>query len=174
MRMIRSRAAERGARWDNVKGLVFKAFVIQERGFHGAAGNTYSSIYLWSDEREAARFLMGSGFQSVVDMFGRPPIDIWLPVDFREGPSAHARFLVREDIQLRGGVDREEELLNQIKENELVAKSPDTHLALAGLDVSTWRLVRFVLRSTPPESGPTKGVFEVLYLARPRVSAGQR
>uniref|UniRef100_UPI001ABC3A22 DUF4865 family protein n=1 Tax=Variovorax paradoxus TaxID=34073 RepID=UPI001ABC3A22 len=39
MEAIRRRAAQRGPLWDDTEGLVFKAFVAQERGRHRALGH---------------------------------------------------------------------------------------------------------------------------------------
>ena len=70
MAVIRRRAEQLGPLWDRAEGLLFKAFIAQERGL--ATGNVYASVYLWADPLKAADFLLGEGFQKVLDSFGRP------------------------------------------------------------------------------------------------------
>ncbi|WP_422089170.1 DUF4865 family protein [Variovorax sp.] len=53
-------AGRRGPIWDDTEGLVFKAFVSQERGQHGAAGHLYASVYLWLDTQAPRAFSWGS------------------------------------------------------------------------------------------------------------------
>lgn len=73
LQIIRQRAAERGPLWDTTPGLLFKAFVLQQAGRHGATGNVYGSVYLWADPAAAVRFIASERFDSVIRSFGRPP-----------------------------------------------------------------------------------------------------
>jgi len=57
MSTIRERGRTRGLLWDHAEGLAFKAFALRERGQHGAHHNAYTSIYLWLNEDEAAKFV---------------------------------------------------------------------------------------------------------------------
>jgi hypothetical protein len=165
--LIRSRAAQRGAAWDNTEGLVFKAFIFQEKGKLGAAGHAYSSVYLWNSERAAAAFLMGNRFQGVIDMFGHPQIETWLPLDARRGSARDARFMYREDVLLQGGDDREAELQEEAQRSKALAKDTEIHTVVTAVDVLNWRLVRFVLTSQVPDLLTNRKIYEVLYLAQP-------
>jgi hypothetical protein len=89
MGIIRERAARRGPLWDATEGLGFKAFVARERGRYGATANVYSAVYLWLDVEQTADFFMGSRFQNVIDDFGRPDVETWLPLDARVALAAH-------------------------------------------------------------------------------------
>ena len=100
MNVIRRRAAQLGPLWDHAEGLLFKAFIAQEHG-----GNVYSSVYLWADPLQAADFLLGERFQKVLDSFGRPHIESWLPLDVQRGPAQNALSLYREEWALEPGVD---------------------------------------------------------------------
>ena len=71
---IRQRAAAKGPQWDAWPGLACKAFVLQEKGRHGAEGNLYASVYLWHEAAAATAFLAGEAFQGVIDSFGRPAV----------------------------------------------------------------------------------------------------
>ena len=95
MGVIRRRAAQLGPLWDNAEGLLFKVFIAQEHG-----GNVYSSVYLWADPLQAADFLLGERFQKVLDSFGRPHVESWLPLDVQRGPAQGALSLYREEWPL--------------------------------------------------------------------------
>lgn len=170
---IRERAAARGPLWDAVPGLGFKAFGLRERR-RGAAGNAYALFYLWIDAAATADFAMGDGFQTVIDGFGRPSIDLWLPIDARRGPAAAVErtaaplWLVREDADLPDTADRPAVRAAQTEHNRVLAAQPHTLAVVSAVDVSAWRTVRLHLTTSEPatqQAGAT--VWEVLYLARP-------
>ncbi|AZD01477.1 DUF4865 family protein [Pseudomonas chlororaphis] len=171
MGVIRHRAADRGPLWDEVDGLLFKVFAGQERGVHGARHNLYASIYLWADPAGAARFLMGSGFDSVIDSFGRPHIESWLPLDWRRGRANQARTLYRESLAIDPLADRARLLAEQVEHNQRLADDPDTFAVFVALDLQAWELVRFTLSASAPDSARGAERYEVLYLARPGIAS---
>ena len=83
--LIRARIMARGPTWDAAPGLIFKAFTLEDRS-RGASENAYSSFYLWRDAGAAAAFFAGPGFAAVMQAFGRPRTDLWLPFDVQTGP----------------------------------------------------------------------------------------
>lgn len=167
MGVIRRRAAQLGPLWDHTEGLLFKAFIAQERG--QAAGNVYASVYLWADPLQAADFLLGERFQKVLDSFGRPHIESWLPLDVQRGPAQSALSLYREEWALEPGADRAEVLAEGKRRNQQLADSPDTFAVFLALDVQAWRLIRITL-SCQALSAEHPGMgYQVLYLARPGI-----
>ncbi|XAH24339.1 DUF4865 family protein [Xylophilus sp. GW821-FHT01B05] len=168
MQLIRTRAARRGPLWDATEGLVLKAFVAQDRGRFGATGKLYASVYLWRDEAAAASFLMGERFQAVIDSFGRPGVETWLPLDARAGhASAKAVSLYREEQTLDAAADRAALQADEAARNQRIAVQPDTVAVWTALDLQAWRLLRFTLSSAPPDAARGGVVYEVLHLARP-------
>lgn len=146
---IRARIAERAAAWEAVPGLIVKAFTLEDRA-RGAAANAYSSLYLWSDLSAATAFLAGPGFRSVVEAFGRPRVEMWLPFDVQFGAAETSRS-VSEETRLVGS----EEDVGDLHETER-ARSRDLAgqhgclLTIVGLDTAEWRLTRFTLRADTP------------------------
>ncbi|WP_454909254.1 DUF4865 family protein [Variovorax gossypii] len=169
MQVIRQRATRRGPIWDDTEGLVFKAFVAQERGQHGAAGHLYASVYLWLDTQAPARFLMGERFQSVIDSFGRPSVETWLPLDARAGAGSarKALSLYREEQAINAAADRAALHATEAEANRQLAVQADTVAVWSVLDLAAWRLVRFTLSARPVEAVDGATAYEVLYLARP-------
>lgn len=168
MQIIKNRAATRGPEWDNAAGLAFKAFVMRERGRHGAAGNVYASVYLWQDPAAAAAMLTGPRFENVIASFGRPVIETWMPLDLQLGPSQAAGWLLREDINIPEATHLASFRQDEISRNSEIAQRQATLAVFSGLDPLTWRLSRFTLSAAPPATPGT--CYEILYLAAP----GQR
>ena len=164
MGVIRRRAEQLGPLWDHAEGLLFKAFIAQERG--QATGNVYASVYLWADALQAADFLLGERFQKVLDSFGRPHIESWLPLDVQQGPARHALSLYREQWSLEPGADRAGILAEEKRRNQQLADSPDTFAVFLALDVQAWRLVRITLSAKPLQMDHPGTGYQVLYLAQ--------
>ncbi|WP_110948237.1 DUF4865 family protein [Pseudomonas bohemica] len=167
MQVIRHRARQRGPIWDTAEGLVLKAFVSQERGQNGALGNLYASVYLWLDPTAAASFLTSDKFISVIDSFGRPAIETWLPLDARRGPARQPAWLYREELALNAAGDMTALPARESARNRHLAEQPETVAAWTVLDLKDWRLVRFQLCSGPPAASPDATVYHVLHLAAP-------
>ncbi|NVZ20574.1 DUF4865 family protein [Pseudomonas costantinii] len=166
MGVIRQRAAQLGPLWDHTEGLLFKAFIAQERGQGPGVGNLYASVYLWSDPLQAADFLLGERFQKVLDSFGRPPIESWLPLDVQRGPAQNALSLYREEWPLEPGADRAGILAQEKLRNQQLADSRDTFAVFLALDVQAWRWVRITLSAKALDAGHPGTGYQVLYLAQ--------
>jgi hypothetical protein len=171
--LIRQRAARNGPPWDDTPGLGFKAFVLRERGGHGADGHVYASVYLWLDERAATDFIVGERFQNVIEGFGRPAVETWLPLAARaaHAPSAGhdgiARTLYREDLAVAEGADRRALRADEVRRQDDLLERPDTVAVVTSLDVANWRLLRLILSSAEPDATRAGIAYEVLHLARP-------
>lgn len=173
MSLIRHRAADRGPLWDELPGLVFKVFAGRERGVHGARHNLYASVYLWADPAAAGQFLMGQAFDAVIDSFGRPSIDSWLPLDWRPGRVAQARTLYREALPIDPLVERELLLAAEVERNQAIAADADTCAVFVALDLHAWELVRFTLSASAAVPRAGAEAYEVLYLAQPGLAAAR-
>ncbi|AMP00058.1 hypothetical protein CAter282_2199 [Collimonas arenae] len=170
MQQIRDRATTLGPKWDAIEGMIFKAFIAQERGVNGAAGNLYGAVYLWQDADATARFLMGERFQGVIDSFGRPQVENWLPLDARIGPAQKALSLYREESPIDAAADRTALLVAEQERNRRIAAQPDSVAVWTVLDVNAWRLIRFRMSSQAPDVAKGAAVYEILYLAKPGLS----
>lgn len=161
MGVIRRRAAQLGPLWDQTEGLLFKAFIAQESG-----GSVYSSLYLWADPLQAADFLLGARFQKVLDSFGRPHIESWLPLDVQRGLAPTALSLYREEWPIEPGADRAERVTQEKLRNRQLADSSDTFAVFLALDVQAWRLVRFTVSAKALDPEHSGIGYQVLYLAQ--------
>jgi hypothetical protein len=169
MEIIRRRVAERGPQWDDTEGLICKLFATQQRNRHGAAGNAYASIYLWSDSDAAVRCLIGERFQAVIDSFGRPQIETWLPLDARRGGAKQALSAYRDERALSAATDRVALYAGEVERNREIAARPDTVAVWAALDLYAWKLIRFTVSSAPADPARGGEVYDVLHMARPEM-----
>ncbi|MCC8395579.1 DUF4865 family protein [Paraburkholderia sp. MMS20-SJTR3] len=167
MAVIRERGRNRGVLWDKTEGLAFKAFALRERGRHGAQHNAYTSIYLWLEEGAVAQFVTGPRFKPVLESFGRPPIQTWLPIDVRVGHSGAALSIYREDLPVPERTDLVSLRVSETARNAEVAAHADTIAAVVGLDVQNWRLARFILSSQPLHEVEQGVGYEIAHLAAP-------
>ncbi len=79
MEALRERIPQIGARFDDLPGLGFKAFLFRKQGKNGSPVNQYAPFYVWNDQTAANRFLWeGGGFDGVVRAYGRPIVQTWL------------------------------------------------------------------------------------------------
>lgn len=167
MGLIRRRAAELGPLWDETQGLILKAFIAEEHGVFGAQANLYSSVYLWSDPGAAAGFLMDERFQRVIDSFGRPEIEAWLPLDLQPGKALQARALYREALPVAPEADRVRLLATEVERNQAIVRQDDTVAVFLALDSAAWQLIRITLSASEPDRHRAGKAYEVLYLAQP-------
>lgn len=171
MDKLARRAASLGPDWDDAPGLGFKAFVAQRRGENGAANNAYSSLYLWLDDEAASDFITGERFQKVIDGFGRPAIETWLPLDIHLGSATNARSVYREDILIDPVTDFSALKRSESERNTAVVKQPGTYAAVTAIDLANWRLSRFQLSADAARTPAQGSAFDILHLARPGIPA---
>ncbi len=165
--LIRSRARERGALWNDMPELYFKGFLLRERGRFGADASSYSSLYLWRTDDAFRNFLVSGRYKVVTDSFGRAEIETRFTVDARKGPASRALFLYKEEQSIPIDADISSVLAAEIARNRRLAERPDTAAAVVGIDPAKWIIARLLL-STQEPGGEGRGVaYEVLHLAQP-------
>lgn len=182
MQIIRHRVATKGAALDGRNGLGFKAYAIRERGVDESPVNLYAPFYLWTSTASAADFLAGPAamFRGIVDSFGRPRVNSWLPVGVASGPVPGAQ--VRTARLWTKAIPETDDLTDTAHRLAAatagLAERPEVHVAVAGIDVSAWQTALFVTASTPPpdpgapgtatsadHSGGTLATYQVLHVS---------
>ncbi|MFE0017122.1 DUF4865 family protein [Mesorhizobium sp. NPDC059054] len=171
MDKLARRAASLGPDWDDTLGLGFKTFIAQRRGENGAINNAYSSLYLWLEDEAASDFITGERFQKVIDGFGRPAIETWLPLDIHLGSATGARAVYREDVLIDPVTDFSALKRSESERNTSIVSQAGTYAAVTAIDLANWRLSRFRL-SAEAASTPERGsAYDILYLANPGIPA---
>ena len=166
--LIRTRAKDLAPLWDDVPELLFKAFLLRERGRDGATANSYSSFYVWHGDDGFLELLAGGRFDTVVNSFGRPEIRIRTVLHARRGRGRAARFALKEELDIPIDADLHAIYAAEIERNTEVAARPDTVVAAVGVDPLTWRVTRFHVSEQAP-AGEDGTRYEVLHLAKPLI-----
>lgn len=165
--IIRARAQRIAAEWDAVPDLHFKAFLLREKGQHGAGASSYSSLYLWKREEALRDFLTSGRFRVVTNSFGRPALDARLPIDVRRGPAREAKIAVIEEVAIPLDADPTEFLVEEAGRNRALAHRPEIVAAVTAVDTKDWRVLRAVLAESPTSALPGGTPYQVLHLAKP-------
>ena len=170
MSTIRQRVVEKAGRYDSYPGLVFKAFVMTERGdwrLGEAARNFYGAFYLWQSGEAALDFLRSSDFAAVCQAFGRPDVKTWQVLDSLNpnGDSIAAATLERRVLP------RDTRPVDAVGSIGGLRRLDGAPLAgFTGLDPATWQLYRLGLwpqESEIPASASQGRRFEVLHISAP-------
>ena len=168
--LIRSRIRERGPDWDAVPDLYFKAFLLRERGQHGARTHSYSLQYLWRHDG-AFRGFLDERFMVVADDFGRPQIHTQFALDARRGSARTARFAYRQQIEIPSETDLNEAYAREIELNRKRAVQPGMLFAAVGVDTRDWKFTRVQFSENELTDKDAGTPFQILYLARPQFEA---
>lgn len=176
--IIRSRAKERGALWNDVPELYFKGFLLREKGRFGAIASSYSSLYLWRTDEAFRNFLVNGRYKVVTDSFGRADIQTRFSLDARRGPSSDARFIYKRELSIPIDADLTAAFAAEIARNREAAERPGTVAAIVGVDPQSWTITRILLSDREPAGEGDAVAYEVLHLAQPLLnslpSAGAR
>jgi hypothetical protein len=169
MGIIRHRVATRGSRTDDFPGLGIKAYLVRERGRDGSPVNQYAPFYLWAELSGMNQFLFGAGFHAISTDFGRPSVRTWHGIAFSDGPEcAAAPSAATRTIQSIDPGRALGELTGSIvAETADAAAQPGVTCSAAGIDPSTWQLVRMTLWSGPVPDDVPGDRYSVLHVSQP-------
>jgi hypothetical protein len=158
---------ERGAVWDAVPELYFKAFLLREASRFGAIANNFSSLYLWPHDKAFRDWLVRGGYKIVTDPFGRAEIETFFALDAFRGKAGEARFLYRDDIAIAFDADLTDAFAREIERAREDATQPDVVAAIVGLDPRNWKFVRVLLSEAEPDASARGVAYQVAHLSRP-------
>ena len=165
--IIRNRAARRGAVWDDVPELYFKAFLLRERGQFGAIASEYSSFYLWQRDQSFRDALVGGRYKTVTDSFGRAAIETRVALDARKGSGRIARFAYKQEQDIALDADLTAVFTAEVERNAAMVRHKGVVAAAVGIDAQNWRIMRILLSEQEPGEGRAGVAYQVLYLAKP-------
>ena len=168
---LRRWVKERGAVWDAVPDLYFKAFLVREAGRFGATANNFSSLHLWPQDKSFRDWLVRGGYKVITDIYGRAEIDTFSALDAFRGEAGEARFLYRDDIAIPLDADLTDAFVREMELARERATQPDVVSAVVGLDPSNWRFVRVLLSEAEPHANAPGVAYQIAHLSRPLLDA---
>ena len=155
MQRVRDRIRAKGSLFDDLPGLIFKAFTLCDVK-QDAPVNRYAPFYLWKDGGSALAFLSGPLFAAVSGAFGRPAVSIGPVSAIRLSPTVlNMKSALRRQIVL----DKPAELGGGLRSTALTDLG-----AMSWLDAARWTetVIEFDASVVDREAV----LFEVEYLAR--------
>jgi len=158
---------ERGAVWDTVPELYFKAFLLREAGRFGAIANNFSSVYLWQHDKAFRDWLVRGGYRIVTDVIGRAEIETFFTLDAFRGKAGEARFLYRDDVAIPLDADLTDAFARESALARERATEPDAVSAIVGLDPRNWKFVRVLLSAAEPDASARGVAYQIAHLSRP-------
>lgn len=78
MKIIKKRVEENGYKTDGLKDLLFKCYLIQEKGVNDFE-NVYASLYIWKDSAGMNQFIFDGFYDNIIKSFGWHNINIGVP-----------------------------------------------------------------------------------------------
>ncbi len=158
MDIIRERVATRGAVFDTLPYLGFKA----------------SPFYVWQEHQGMHDFFCGEKFQSLVQSFGWPAVRTWSVLDAAVGKrEVQPAWATRELVRIEPYTDLQELRIREFALQQETIQAPHVHSRVVAFDPYTWMLVRFTLQEKLDDSVlQSRGTqcYEVLHLSAPMLT----
>ncbi len=79
MEKIVARVRNNGHKTDGFDGLLFKCYLIKEKGVHSFE-NMYSPLYIWKDSEGMNKFLFDGYYDNIIGSFGWQQVNIGIPL----------------------------------------------------------------------------------------------
>ena len=76
MEIIKKRVHNNGSKTDGFQGLLFKAYLISEKGQYGSRRNEYAPLYLWKSNQGMNKFIFEGFYDNILKSFGWQHINI--------------------------------------------------------------------------------------------------
>ncbi|MGW2560978.1 DUF4865 family protein [Streptomyces sp. NPDC001514] len=171
MEIIRRRVATKGHLLDDFPGLGLKAYLIRERT-DGSAVNQYAPFYLWTAPEGMNAFLLGPGFQGIVNDFGRPAVQHWVGLAYDEGREGRAsgaapRTATRRRVRMREDDTPADAVQEALAEHRRLAGTEGVVAAAVAVDSRHWELVHFALWAGAAPDAAAGDRFQVLHISAP-------
>ncbi|WP_220093551.1 DUF4865 family protein [Flexivirga caeni] len=170
MQIIEERVRTRGPAFDDRAGLICKAYCVRVADSAESPVNEYAPFYLWGDSAAAAQFLWrGAGFDGIVRDFGRPAIHTWGPEAAAAGavPPGAVTYATVRSTPIAQSADLVEVAATLAARVRDAGRQPGTHLAVAGIDPSSWRAVEFMTTDGAPVVDEHTTSYCVLHVSQP-------
>ena len=85
MNLIRQRVLANGEKTDGFPELLFKAYLVSDRGITLEQENEYSPLYLWKSNEGMNKFIFGGFYNNILKSFGWQKINISIPLLWEMG-----------------------------------------------------------------------------------------
>ena len=169
MTRIDERIKSKGYLLNGFPHLKCKAYLSAKRQdeAYSSQHNLYAPFYIWDDAKGASAFLASQGFEALKESFGRPDIDIWLPLAHCiTDDVAKSQFATRHIAPIAPQTSLAD-LRKDMDEAVSNAGKRGVTAVFAGFDPHTWRQIYFEMgQSLPVQPDETTQIYRVGYIAQ--------
>ncbi|MDN5653007.1 MAG: DUF4865 family protein [Lactococcus lactis] len=96
MDIIKKRVRNNGYKTDGFQDLLFKAYLITERGTDNQE-NSYCPLYVWKKTEGMTKFIFGGFFDNIIDSFGWKNIEVGVTSSLSLSPSfSKSKYVIEE------------------------------------------------------------------------------
>ena len=168
--LIRQRVEQRSKLFDDLPGMVHKAFLYSD------FDKLYAPFYIWENLSEAKNFLLDELFQGVIETFRRPRVRSWVVLDQQQGLLQEApKFGVREVDLIPAEEELEHLLMRERRLQKELLTNPNLYFHVTAIDPDRWEIIRYHLwkdqKSAVHTAADCVQTYEVLHVSEPRVKA---
>jgi len=136
--LLRERVARRKPLFDNVEGLVHKAYLFN------AEQAIYAPFYVWQSDDAARGYLTSDLFGDLVETFGRPRVRCWGVLACDGNPKAGEPQLAIKETDTIAAEDSLSELCRvEVARNREAMNDAGACFHLTGIDPDRWELMRY-------------------------------
>jgi hypothetical protein len=79
MELIKTRVSENGFKTDGFEDVLFKCYLIKEKGVNGFE-NLYAPLYVWKSNIGMNKFLFDGYYDNIINSFGWQNVNIGIPI----------------------------------------------------------------------------------------------
>lgn len=96
MEIIKKRVSNNGYKTDGFQDLLFKAYLITERGTDNQE-NSYCPLYVWKETEGMTKFIFGGFFDNIIDSFGWNNIEVGVTSNIQLSSSfSKSKYVIEE------------------------------------------------------------------------------
>lgn len=158
MGIIRERVKNNGNKTDGFQGLLFKAYLISEKGEFGNSKNEYAPLYVWQDEQGMNEFIFGGFFDNILNSFGWQNINIGITMinDLKKN-FITSKFVVE--------IENDIPETKQMKALKSLSNFENDTSKLLIYNPDKWNCVEFHFFEEIPEAALNLKVYRLLHLS---------
>ncbi|MBS7009238.1 DUF4865 family protein [Anaerostipes sp.] len=159
MEKIRQRIKENGFKTDGFPDLIFKAYLVSQKGRCGSFCNEYAPLYLWNDAEGMNKFIFRGFYDNILDSFGWQKIHTGIPFHFELGKNFSQSACVLEYKKAIPETEKMTELSYSLNLSGSTGK-------MLIYDPEKWESTEYYFFEAPPEMVSGAKLYQVLHISR--------
>lgn len=159
MDKIYERVIRNGKKTDGFQDLLFKAYLVAERGSALNSCNEYSPLYLWKDSNGMNKFIFNGFYDNILNSFGWQKINIGIPLLCDMGSDfSDAKYVLE--------VENPVEPMQRMKSMDFSLDAVDKCAGKVLIyNPDKWRYVEYYFFTFMPKDYPNAKTYRILHIS---------